>query len=276
MGTLRVAAAQLALVDGDYSANLARIAGVVASHGPDHDLLVLPETATSGFASRDDVERLAEPLDGPTVGQLRRWSAEHSLTIACGLVERSADRCFNTAVVVSDGDLVLTYRKTQLWLGDRGKFDAGTDYRCIPWRGTSLGALICFDIEFPETARAVAALGARVLAVCNGNMVPYRPVHRVLATARALENQIFVVMANRVGPGRDEVFAGGSLIADPDGTVLAEADGATETVLSAEIDLEQLERSRADYDYLALRRVRLPGESEAIARACWPIPDPCP
>lgn len=273
MSPLRIAAAQLLLVDGEYAANISKIGAAVARCGPDHDLIVLPETATSGFASRDDVERLAEPLDGPTVTQLRAWSREHAVTIACGIAERSGDRCYNTAVVVSEGELVMAYRKTQLWLADFDKFAPGAEYRAVPWRGTTLGALICFDIEFPESARAVAVLGARVLAVCNGNMVPYAHVHRAMAIARALENQMFVAMANRVGAGRNDTFAGGSLIVDPEGNILAEADGDSETVISAKIDLQQLERARTHYDYLALRRVRLPGESEASPGGRWVLPD---
>jgi (R)-amidase len=135
-----------------------------------------------------------------------------------------------------------------------------------------LGALICFDIEFPEAARAVVVLGAWVLAVCNGNMAPYGHVHRTMATTRALQNQMFVAMAYRVGAGRTDTFAGGSLIADPEGNILAEADGASETVIPAEIDLAQIERARATYDYLALRRVRMSGKAESFSGRCV-LPD---
>ncbi|WP_414901793.1 nitrilase-related carbon-nitrogen hydrolase [Sphingomonas flavalba] len=261
MTRLRVAAAQIALVDGDYAANLASIGAAVATAGPDHDLLVLPETATSGFASRDDVERLAEPLDGPTVARLRDWSRAYDLTIACGLAERDAGRLFNTAVVVADGAVQIAYRKTQLWVGETGIFTPGDTFGSAAWHGTRIGALICFDVEFPETARAVAVAGARVIAVCNGNMAPFGPNHRIAACARAMENQAFLVMCNRVGQGRIDSFAGGSLIVDPAGRILAEADGASETLLSAEIGLNEIETARHTYDYLQLRRIAFPAKA---------------
>jgi (R)-amidase len=259
MRRLRVAAVQSAFVDGDYDANIAKISSIVSTIGPEHDLVVLPETATSGFASREDVERVAEPLDGPTVMLLRQWSRQHSVTIACGLAERDAGRLFNTAVVVDDGEVILAQRKTQLWLDDLQIFAPGDQYRVSPWHETRIGALICFDIEFPETARAVAAAGARVIVVCNGNMLRFAPVHRVLACARAIENQAFIVMSNRVGAGRVDTFAGGSMIVDPTGRILAEGDNASESVLSTEIDLSQIETARKEYDYLRLRRFPFPG-----------------
>src|SRR5690606_38173841 len=111
MDQVRVAVAQLDLCDGDYAYNFEKIASTVSYLAPWHDLIVLPETATSGFASREHVERLAEPLDGQTVTRLRQWSADHAVTIICGIAERATDGLFNSAVVVSRGDLLLTHRK---------------------------------------------------------------------------------------------------------------------------------------------------------------------
>jgi len=273
MDAVRIAVAQLALSDGDYEANFEKIARTVANYGPSHDLIVLPETATSGFASRDDIRRLAEPLDGPTVTSLKRWSRQHSVSIVCGLAERCGSTFYNTAVIVSNGRLDLVYRKTHLWTCEYGMFSPGNSYHATPWCGTQLGALICFDIEFPEPARAIAALGSSVLVVCDGNMTPYGPPQRALTIARALENQIFVAIANRVGEGRQDTFAGGSLIINPEGHILAEADDRSEMVLSAELDLSQVDQSRSHYDYLKLRRIQLKTKVSASSTKCTILSD---
>jgi len=119
--------------------------------------------------------------------------------------------------------------------------------------------LICYDIEFPETARALATLGADLLIVTNGNMDPYGMVHRNAIIARAMENQVFAVMVNRCGEGDGLTFAGGSCMVDPFGNVLVEC-GREPVQLAIDIDLSQLATSRSQYRYLSDRRMTLSGE----------------
>jgi (R)-amidase len=269
--SLRLAVAQLRLVDGDRDANLGRILEVLSAHGPTHDIVLLPETCTSGFASPEDVARLAEPLDGPTVQALQSAARRHDLLVVAGIAERAPEGLYNTAVLVDGDGLRGAYRKTHLWLDDRGMFLPGDRFVALPWRGTRVAPLICFDLEFPETARAVAGLGAELALACNGNMEPYAPVHRLATAARALENQMFVAMANRTGPGRRMNFAGGSLVAGPDGRVLAEA-GTEETVLSVTLQMADVATARTAYDYLALRRVGLALDSAVDGGSAARIP----
>ena len=103
-------------------------------------------------------------------------------------------------------------------------------------------------------------MGAELIIVTNGNMDPYGPTHRTAITARAMENQAFAVMVNRVGDGDGGlVFAGGSAVVDPYGQLLCEA-GRGECRMTVELTMEQLQQSRRDYTYIAQRRIQLPGE----------------
>jgi (R)-amidase len=105
----------------------------------------------------------------------------------------------------------------------------------------------------------LAQLGAELIIVTNGNMDPYGPTHRTAIMARAQENQAFALMVNRVGTGDgDLVFAGGSAVVDPFGTLLEEA-GREESYLSVNLDLTRLDAARRDYRYLDDQRLRLPG-----------------
>jgi (R)-amidase len=253
MTTLRIATAQLALVDGDRDANLDRIRAVLAHCGDSHHMVVLPETCTSGFASREDVERLAEPADGPTLRELQALAARHQVLIAAGLAERATEGLYNSQFLVDATGVVGHYRKTQLWLDDVDKFRPGQWLRTCTWHGVRLGQLICFDLEFPDTARVLADAGAELILVSNGNMEPYAHVHHNAALARAQDNQVFVAMANRTGAGRTTVFAGGSMVADPFGRVVAEAATA-ECTLSVTIDTDAIAEARRLYTYRALRR----------------------
>jgi len=123
-----------------------------------------------------------------------------------------------------------------------------------------VGLLICYDIEFPESARALAQLGAELLIVTNGNMDPYGPTHRTAIMARAQENQAFALMVNRVEEGDGGLlFAGGSALVDPLGSLLFEA-GREEGQFKVELDLKQLQVARQDYRYLEDQRLKLAGE----------------
>jgi (R)-amidase len=176
------------------------------------------------------------------------------------MAENDAGRFYNTTLLITPEGIALRYRKTHLWASDRGVFVAGDRYATCLWNGLRVGMLICYDIEFPESARALAQLGAELIIVTNGNMDPYGPTHRTAIMARAQENQVFAVMVNRVGEGDDGlVFAGGSALVDPFGTLLTEA-GREQCQFSAELDLTRLQAARRDYQYLNDQRLRLPGE----------------
>jgi (R)-amidase len=175
-----------------------------------------------------------------------------------GLAERDGAQFYNTTVLIdAAGDIVLRYRKTHLWGSDRGVFTPGDRFEVCSWNGLTVGLLICYDIEFPESARALARLGAQLLIVTNGNMDPYGPVHRRAMAARAMENQVFALVANRCGRGDPPLtFPGQSALVDPGGDILAVA-GEAETQLAVELDLACLESSRRRYRYLHDARVPL-------------------
>lgn len=228
-------------------------------YGPSHDIIIFPETYIMGFPSKEVVHAIAQPLDGPVVKRLIRQAQEADTTIVVGLYERENENVYNTSVIVGPSGLLHSYRKTHLWVGESEcGVEAGEcfgSYRSCDWQETRLGLLICYDIEFPETARAVASEGAELLLLTNGNMDPYGPVHRIAIQARAQENQMFVAMANRVGKTETDDFVGESIIVDPYGRIVAEA-GNGEEVVSASIDLGLVQESRQKYNYLKERRLK--------------------
>ncbi len=249
MTILNIALAQFPVREGAPRENLNRVHALVEEHGPRNDLILFPETCLSGFSRRDEVHASAEPLEGPTVDGLCSLTRRLNTTILLGLAERAEAGVYNTAVLIGPQGVVTSYRKTQLWKGDRQIFLPGNTLRVVPWRGIVVGLLIGYDIEFPEPARALAGMGAQLLLVANGNMRPYGPTHVRAASARAQENQVFLAMANRVGTGRDHEFAGTSMVVAPTGAPLRQLDEQT-AVVSVPIDTAAVAASRADYDYL--------------------------
>ncbi|WP_406805326.1 carbon-nitrogen hydrolase family protein [Burkholderia semiarida] len=257
---MQVELAQLALVDGDVAHNTRKVIDTIGrvDVAGGTKLVVFPETTLSGFPTRDNVADVAQTLDGPALSAVRDAARQKGVAVAVGLAERDGGRFYNSTVLVDDqGELVLRYRKTHLWASDVGVFTPGDRFVTCPWNGLTVGLLICYDIEFPETARAIGALDADLLIVTNGNMDPFGPVHRRAIAARAMENQMFALMVNRCGSGDDDLtFAGQSALVDPFGESRLEL-GRDEAVVQTSVDLTRLEASREHYSYLHDARVTL-------------------
>ena len=257
---MKIELVQLPGRDGDIAYNLSRTLNAIATCAGDTDLLVFPETHLSGFVGGAQLAQLAEPLHGATLQTVLQAVRQRDVAVVVGFAEVHQGRFYNSSVLVTPEGIALQYRKTHLWPSERSDFSPGDRFTTVLWRGVRVGLLICYDIELPETSRALAQLGAELVIVSNGNMDPYGPVHRTAIMARAQENQLFAVMVNRVGAGDDDlVFAGGSMAVDPFGRVLFEA-GRDEVRHVVELDLDQLKAARRDYDYLKDRRLMLSGE----------------
>ena len=257
---MKVEFAQLAGRDNDTAYNLERALAAIAACAADTQLIVFPETHLTGFPSAETVAEVAEPLDGPTLQAVIQASRAQDIAVVIGMIESDGDQFYNTTVLITPEGIALRYRKTHLWPLERGVVNPGDRYATCLWKGVRVGLLICYDIEFPETARALGQLGAQLLLVTNGNMDPYGPTHRTAIMARAQENQAFALMVNRVEEGDgDLMFAGGSALVDPFGSLLFEA-GREEGQFTVELDLDQLAAARKDYRYLDDQRLKLPGE----------------
>lgn len=252
--------AQLALVDGDVGYNTSKVLTAIrrADVAGGTRLIVFPETTLSGFPTRENVAAVAQPIDGPALSAVCDAARRTGVAVAVGLAERDGERFYNTTVLIdAEGRILLRYRKTHLWASDVGVFTAGDRFEVCAWNGLTVGLLICYDIEFPETGRALARLGAELLIVTNGNMHPYGPVHRRAIAARAMENQVFLAMANRCGSGDQQLhFHGQSALIDPFGETVASAE-EEETQLAVQLDLTRLAGSRRHFDYQHDARVAL-------------------
>ncbi|HEV3428361.1 MAG TPA: carbon-nitrogen hydrolase family protein [Paraburkholderia sp.] len=250
--------AQIPLVDGAVAPNLARTIDAIGQRRAGTDLMVFPEATLTGFPTRENVRDIAETLSGPSLSAVRDAARAANVAVAVGLSERDGDRFYNTTVLIDErGEIALRYRKTHLWATDVGVFTPGDRFEVCEFKGMTVGLLICYDIEFPESARAVGSLGAEMLVVTNGNMDPFGPVHRRAIVARAQENQMFAALVNRIGAGDDNLtFPGESALVSPFGDVLAELKNE-DAVLAVTADRALLAQSREHYSYLHDARIAL-------------------
>jgi 5-aminopentanamidase len=254
-GRCRIAVVQADAAPGRPEVNLERALGFMArAAGQGASLVVFPEMYVTGYAVWDRLEDLGV---GPRAPVFRRLTAEArrlGVWTLIGYPERRGGRLYNAVALVNPhGALLPAYRKVHLYGREARHFSPGQRYRLFRMPGLTVGCLVCYDFEFPEAARALALAGVDLVAVCMANMEPFRPAQDVYARARALENQVFVAIANRVGTEDHLRFVGGSGVWDPSGRALVTAD-REEALLTATLDLRARAAARRRLDYLADRR----------------------
>jgi predicted amidohydrolase len=224
------------------------------------DLVVLPEAFARDFGEAgSDVGPFAEPLDGGFATEVSRVAAARDTTVVAGMFERSDDpgRPFNTLVV--RGAASTEYRKIHLYdsFGYR-ESDAlspgAVEPVVVDVRGWKVGLMTCYDLRFPELGRALVDHGAEVLVVPAAWVAGPRKVDhwRTLVRARAIENTVYVVAAAQPGPR----YSGHSMVVDPLGDVLAEADEGPAGI-GALLDHAALDAARATNPSLANRRLHV-------------------
>ena len=253
---MRVAVAQteprLGEKERNLDACLARLEEAVAAGA---ELLVLPECAIPGymFDSPEEALPFAEEIPGPSTEALADACRRLGAHVVCGLLERDGDLLYNVAVLVGPDGLVGSYRKTHLPFLGVDRFTVAGDE--LPVYDTPLGRIgleICYDLRFPEATRTLALRGADLVAHPTNFPMAAKAQTELITVARAAENRIFLLTANRVGKERSGEFCGRSQIVDPLGKRLAEAGETDEALLVADIDVEKAR----DKDYV------IPGEYE--------------
>jgi predicted amidohydrolase len=152
------------------------------------DVVCLPEGITAAGTPLKYAD-VTEAIPGPSTRVLGEWARKHRLYIAAGLYERDGSAVYNTCVLLGrDGQLVGKYRKVCLPREEiEGGITPGRTYPVFDTDFGRVGLMICWDVHFPEVARELAAQGAEVI------LMPIWGGHEVLARARAIENQLYLV-----------------------------------------------------------------------------------
>jgi predicted amidohydrolase len=236
-----VAVVQSAPRLGDVEGNLGsclEALGQAAANGC--DLVAFPECALSGYMF-DDAEyarSCGDPIPGPSTDALARACALNGLYCVLGMLERAGELLYNTAVLIGPHGLVGRYRKSHIArIGADCFTTPGREpYRVHETPVGRIGLQICYDWRFPEITRVLALRGAEIIVHSSSSPVSSRELADFLTRARAAENGVFFVMANRCGREGDTAFFGRSQVVDPLGSRLAQANG-DETVIMTELDL---------------------------------------
>lgn len=224
-------------------------------------LLIVPEMFLTGYnigAAR--VREQALNLAKHDLKPLQALASRYQIALVVGFPEQDAGSSFNSASFIDEqGKTLSCYRKTHLFGGvDQAQFTAGEQLSTVfTWQGWRCALAICYDIEFPELARAYALQGAELLLVPTANMLPFDSVCLQTIPTRAAENTIYLAYANYVGSEAEFNYCGLSCICDPYGKTLARASSDREELLCAELRREVLIDAHQALRYLQDRRPQL-------------------
>lgn len=281
MRNVTIAATQMAC-SWDRAANIANAEKLVrqaASAGA--EIILLQELFETPYFCQDQRAEffdLAHPAqDNPLIAHFARLAAELQVVLPISFFEREGMAYFNSiAIVDADGSVLGVYRKSHIPDGpgytEKFYFSPGdTGFKVWKTRYASIGVGICWDQWFPESARAMALLGAEVLlyptAIGSEPLAPELDSSghwQRTMQGSAAANMMPLVASNRIGtePGKVETeitFYGSSFIADQTGQKVAEADRRSEGVLIATFDLDAVEQQRRSWGVFRDRRPELYG-----------------
>ena len=259
---MRVAALQTRIAWEDPAANFERLGPLLArAAAAGADLAVLPEMFAHGFSMNTQV--VAEPEDGPSTRFLAEHAATHRMWVCGSVPARAAGatddaRPYNTLVFAGPNGQLVRYRKIHpfTFAGEHERYAAGDRHVHLVIDGLHVTPFVCYDLRFADEFWACAQQTDLYVVVANW---PERRRHHwtTLLSARAIENQAYVVGVNRVGKGGDLTYTGDSRIVDPWGEVLASSAG-TETMLLADLDPQVVRHAREVFPVLQDRR-QVPG-----------------
>lgn len=216
--------------------NRRRVARALAE-APASDIIVLPETFTTGFGA--GMEQLAEPQEGLTLRWMQELATEHGCLVAGSWIVRDGHRCFNRMHwVFPDGshghyDKAHTFRPS----GEHEVIDCGREQTVFDYKGWHIRPAVCYDLRFPKWLRN-DNLGYDLLLVCANWPASRREAWTTLLKARAIENLCYVAGCNRTGTdGAGGLYSGDSAVIDYKGLPLpADGDIITTTIRKDRLD----------------------------------------
>lgn len=277
MTRITVAALQLPLGSSDESENIGAVSALVEDAARRGARIILPPELFSGpyFCQVEDeaIFAIARPTaEHPSVQAMQALAARLRVAIPTSFFERDGHHYYNTLAMIDEqGDILGTYRKSHIPDGpgyeEKYYFRPGnTGFKVWDVAGTRIGVGVCWDQWYPETARAMALMGAEVLFYPTAiGSEPYDAdfdtsrMWRRAMVGHAVSNCMPVVAANRIGREGGQDFYGHSFITDEWGDRVAEFGRGESGALVAELDLARAARHRAGMGFFRDRRPQLYG-----------------
>lgn len=238
----KVACVQMDIAYGEIETNTARcIAYIEKAAKEGCRLVVFPECALQGYCmnSEEEVRELAIPLEDGHIQSIQAACAKHDIMAAVGYLENKEGVLYNSSVLLGPEGVLQTFSKMHMPYVGADKFVSPGPAPTAPVETPigNISMIICYDVRFAELSRHLALRGADMILMLTNWPVGSEKTREILPVARAFENGVYVLAANRVGTERGTHFIGGSRIIAPNAAMLAKSETDGEEMLVAEIDV---------------------------------------
>lgn len=260
---MKIAAAQINCASGEVGANVKKIREFTSrAKAKGAALIVFPEMSDTGYVA-EAIRKHATSWSEGAVPRLEDIAKEFAINLVCGVTEREDDRIYNTQILIdAAGNIAAKYRKTHLVVAapfnEKEIFTAGDAFVSHKIDNFNFGLTICYDLRFPEIFRKLAVEQKTDVFLNSSAWPAIRAEHlRTLASTRAIENQSYLVLANRVGSDGGVLLGGSSAIIDPYGVILAAASVDREEFIYADIAREVVDLTRERMRVFEHRRADL-------------------
>ncbi|MFK7969317.1 MAG: amidohydrolase [Bacteroidia bacterium] len=238
--SLHISVLQMALEWEAPEANYRQAESLLKESVTETDMIVLPEMFSTGFSMKPD--HIAEPMHGPTMYWMRKLAGHYDALVMGSMIIEEEGKYFNRFLAVDGFGLVYHYDKIRLFSmsGENVAYTAGSSVEAFEWKKWRFLPQVCYDLRFPENVRQADPQHGHAydVLVYVANWPSARVAHwDTLLRARAIENQSYVIGANRVGEDQNQYsYIGHSAIIDPKGNVLgtSEKQGVIQHVIEAE------------------------------------------
>jgi len=246
MANLNLSFYQYDIAWGDKAQNLSLVEGVLSRLSGASDLLVLPETFSTGFSMQP--QELSEPISGNTMATLCRLAQQYGVAVAGSFICCEEGNFYNRAFLLTPDGGCSFYDKRHLFRmgGEHRSFSAGNRPLIVPYKGWNISLLVCYDLRFPVWSRNVGN-GYDLLLYCANWPAARADVWASLLKARAIENCAYVAGVNRIGgDGNGVAHRGQSAVYDYKGGLMNEPSGG-EQLCTITLSLERLQQFREKF-----------------------------
>jgi len=237
------------------------------------DFYVFGEMFLTGYPCKDEFRNLAETKTGPSITYMKKIAKIKNCYIVFGmplLDEKVEGLIYNSAILIHPNGKVDNYNKRFLItfgpFEEKIFFDEGEESKVFNTKFGKIGMFICYDIFFPEITKALSLQGADILICISASPSTTRKYFETLIPARAIENTSYLVYVNIVGTQEDLILWGGSQIYDPLGNILIKAPYFRESIITYDLDLQEIKTARANRPVLRDIRPEIYNDLYKISR----------
>ena len=242
--TLTISLVQADILWEDPAGNLAHFDQLLKGLPPETNCVVLPEMFSTAFSA--NARQLAEPMDGPTMTRVRQWVQQYQAAFFGSFIATEGGEFFNRGFALLPDGRAYFYDKRHLFIGgEKAAFTAGGQRQQFDYMGWQISFAICYDLRFPVFLRNSKEHPYDLMLIMAEWPQNRQYILDHLAIARAIENQSYWCLCNRIGDdGNLLSYSGGSCLIDFKGKVKARCQDHTEEICTYSIDKYPLESHR--------------------------------